>query len=39
MTDDVTPPAEAQEKPKLELLPSRQFPEWLAGEGASLAFT
>ena len=30
-----TPPPEK----KLELLPSRQFPEWLAGQGASLAFT
>ncbi len=39
-TDDpTTPPAEAQEQPKLELLPSRQFPEWLAGQGVSLAFT
>ena len=37
--DETPPPAEAEEKPKLELLPSRQFPEWLAGEGASLAFT
>ena len=32
-------PADGKEKPKLELLPSRQFPEWLAGVGASLAFT
>ncbi len=32
-------PADSKEKPKLELVPSRQFPEWLAGEGASLAFT
>ncbi|MEE8535262.1 MAG: TIGR03032 family protein [Kiloniellales bacterium] len=35
----VRPPADAKEKPKLELVPSRQFPDWLAGEGASLAFT
>ncbi len=26
-------------KPKLELLPSRQFPEWLAEQDVSLAFT
>ena len=37
--DDVTPPAEAQEKPKLELMPSRQFPEWLAEQDVSLGFT
>ena len=30
---------EVREKPKLELLPSRQFPEWLAEQQVSLAFT
>lgn len=31
--------AEAAEAPKLELAPSRQLPNWLAEQGASLAFT
>jgi hypothetical protein len=34
MTD--APPAA---EPKLELLPSRQFPAWLAEQNLSLAFT
>ena len=29
----------AKSVPKLELLPSRQFPEWLAEQGVSLGFT
>jgi len=37
--EDARQPADEKEKPKLELLPSRQFPEWLASEGVSLAFT
>jgi uncharacterized protein (TIGR03032 family) len=36
MTDAPTPPAAT---PKLELLPSRQFPNWLAEQNLSLAFT
>jgi uncharacterized protein (TIGR03032 family) len=33
------PTAAAEAAPKLEFLPSRQFPEWLAERRASLAFT
>jgi uncharacterized protein (TIGR03032 family) len=36
MTEPSTPPAAT---PKLELLPSRQFPSWLAEQRLSLAFT
>lgn len=40
-TATLTPdqPDEKQGQPRLELLPSRQFPEWLAEQRVSLAFT
>ena len=38
-TDAKPETSEGPEKPSLELMPSRQFPEWLAEQKLSLAFT